>query len=473
MLKDSRIIVLRFGRNKIFPLLLVLSLVGTTEANLTTSLSPIENSFDPVPLIEAAKSQDWDKLRTLLEQGEQATVTSADGATALHWASYWDNIETAELLINAGANPNAMNDLGATALWNASLNGSEEMVGMLLRKGADPAISLVSGESPVMTAARTGNAKVVELLLMAGADPNATGARGQTALMWAAAQHHSAAVSVLLEHGADIHARSETWNQVMAIPPHSDPANQQNVPHGNNTALMFAAREGDVASAKLLVVAGARVNDSNARGTSAIVLAAHSGYRDLVEFLLDVSADPDAAGAGFSALHLAIMRRDDGMARSLLEHGADPNAQVTNWTALRRASNDWHFHPALVGATPFWLAARFIQPAIMRLLVKHGADPLFVHDADYIGAAGTFGAVRRMEKTTALMAAVGMGGPRRMRAFIEPNPSEVEALTLEAVKLAVELGVDTKAVDHEGRTAADASRYESVVEYLTTNRSRR
>jgi hypothetical protein len=236
---------------------------------------------------------------------------------------------------------------------------------------------------------------------------------------------------------------------------------------------MFAAREGDVTSAKLLVVAGARVNDSNARGTSAIVLAAHSGYRDLVEFLLDVSADPDAAGAGFSALHLAIMRRDDGMARSLLEHGADPNAQVTNWTALRRASNDWHFHPALVGATPFWLAARFIQPAIMRLLVKHGADPLFVHDADYIGAAGTFGAVRRMEKTTALMAAVGMGGPRRMRAFIEPNPSEVEALTLEAVKLAVELGVDTKAVDQEGRTAADAARYESVVEYLTTNRSRR
>jgi ankyrin repeat protein len=232
MLKDSRIIVLRFGRNKIFPLLLVLSLVGTTEANLTTSLSPIENSFDPVPLIEAAKSQDWDKLRTLLEQGEQATVTSADGATALHWASYWDNIETAELLINTGADPDAMNDLGATALWNASLNGSEEMVGMLLRKGADPAISLVSGESPVMTAARTGNAKVVELLLMAGADPNATGARGQTALMWASAQHHSAAVSVLLEHGADVHARSETWSQVMAIPPHSDPANQQNVPHG-------------------------------------------------------------------------------------------------------------------------------------------------------------------------------------------------------------------------------------------------
>ena len=445
-------------------------MVGTIKVDLTTSLS---NNFDPVPLIQAAKIQDWDKLRTLLEQGEQATVTSADGATALHWASYWDNIETAELLINSGANPNAMNDLGATALWNASLNGSEDMVGMLLRSGADPAISLVSGESPVMTAARTGSAKVVELLLTAGADPDATGTRGQTALMWAAAQHHSAVVSVLLGHGADVHVRSETWSQVMAIPPHSNPANQQNVPHGNNTALLFAAREGDLASAKLLIAAGARVNDFNARGTSAIVLAAHSGYRDLVEFLLDVSADPDAAGAGFSALHLAIMRRDNAMARSLLEPGAPPNAQVTNCPAFRRAPRDWPFHPALVGATSFWLAARFIQPAIMRLLVNHGADPLFVHNADYIGAVGTFGAVRRTEKTTALMAAVGMGGPRRMGAFIDPNPSEVEALTLEAVKLAVELGIDTKAVDQEGRTAADEARYESVVEYLTTNRSRR
>ena len=59
-----------------------------------------------------------------------------------------------------------------------------------------------------------------------------------------------------------------------------------------------------------------------------------------------------------------------------------------------------------------------------------------------------------------------------MRAFVDPNPSEIETLTLEAVKLAVELGIDIRAVDQEGRTAADAARYESVVEYLSTNDSR-
>ena len=90
-----------------------------------------------------------------------------------------------------------------------------------------------------MTAARSGSPEVVERLLAAGADPNASATRGQTALMWAASQQHSDVVGVLLEHGADVHIRSETWSQVMAISPHSAPANQQAVPHGGNTALTF------------------------------------------------------------------------------------------------------------------------------------------------------------------------------------------------------------------------------------------
>ena len=108
------------------------------------------------------------------------------------------------------------------------------------------------------------------------------------------------------------------------------------------------------------------------------------GYRDLVEFLLDKGADPNAAEAGFTALHEAIMRRDEKMVSALLDHGADPNAPLKTWTPTRRSSDDFHFEPALVGATPFWLAARFTEPDVMRLLVKHGADPLFVHHSDYV-----------------------------------------------------------------------------------------
>src|SRR5207247_7335140 len=139
---------------------------------------------------------------------------------------------------------------------------------------------------------------------------------------------------------------------------------------------------------------------------SATVLAAHSGYRELVEFLLEKGADPNLATAGFTALHEAIMRRDEKMVSALLARGADPNAPLRTWTPTRRSSQDFHFEPALVGATPFWLAARFTQPGLMRLLVKHGADPLFVHHSNSV-TGGRY--EPRTEITTAAMAAMGVG----------------------------------------------------------------
>lgn len=258
----------------------------------------------------------------------------------------------------------------------------------------------------------------------------------------------------------------------MAVSPHSNPANQQAVPHGGNTALTFAARVGDLASARMLVNAGANVNDTDERGVSVMVLAAHSGFRDLVEFMLDEGADPNAAEAGFSALHVTIMRRDEDLGRLLLANGADPNARITNWTPTRRASADWYIHPALIGATPFWVAARLAQAEFMRLLVEHGADPLFVHHVTYVGASGSYGAGGRTEATTTLMAAVGMGGPRRARGFVNPDPADLEALTLEAAQLAVELGVDVNATDLEGRTASDYRSFPSVMDFLAFEAAR-
>ncbi len=62
--------------------------------------------------------------------------------TALHWASYHDDLDSADLLIRAGAKVNAANDLGATPLWAASQNGSAAMVRKLLDAGANPNVAL-------------------------------------------------------------------------------------------------------------------------------------------------------------------------------------------------------------------------------------------------------------------------------------------------------------------------------------------
>jgi ankyrin repeat protein len=419
---------------------------------------------DRPALVDAAKNGDKDALRALLQKKADVNAAAADGSTALHWASYRDDLESADLLIRAGAKVNAANDLGATPLWAASQNGSEAMVRRLLEAGANPNLALVAGETPLMVAARSGYAGVVEQLLAKDANLSARGTRGQTALMWAVAQKHPDVVKVLLAHGADVKARSEEWSQMMAVPPHGYLGYNRQIPHGGDTALIFAARVGDLASAKLLVAAGANVNDADAWGVSATVLAAHSGYRDIVEFLLEKGADPSAAAAGFTALHEAIMRRDEKMVSALLDHGADANAPLRTWTPTRRSSHDFHFEPALIGATPFWLAARFSEPGIMRLLVKHGADPLFVHHADQVADRGF---QHRIEVTTALMAATGMGGGTT--AWVQPSRSERETLTLEAVKLAAELGADVNAVNTDGRTALDAAkalRYDSVIKFL-------
>ena len=415
------------------------------------------------PIIEAVKNADRAALRELLAKKVDVNAAEGDGATALHWASYFDDVESADLLLRAGAKVNAANDLGVTPLWTASQNGSTGMVHRLLQAGANPNAALLAGETPVMVAARSGYPEVVAQLVAKGANVNARAARGQTALMWAVAQKHPDVVKVLLAHGADVHARSEAWSEVMAVPPHGYLPYNRAIPHGGDTALLFAARVGDFTAAKLLVSAGANVNDADAWGISATVLAAHSDFRDIVELLLDKGADPNAAAAGFTALHEAIMRRDEKMVSALLAHGADSNTPLRTWTPTRRSSHDFHFDPQLVGATPFWLAARFSQPGVMRLLVARGADPLFVLHADYVVGGGF---EHRIEATTALMAATGMGGGT---AWAQPARGEREALTLEAVKQAVDLGIDINAVDSNGSTALDgakALRYESVVQFL-------
>jgi uncharacterized protein len=424
-----------------------------------------------LPLIDAARNADHDAVGRLLRQSKvDVNATEPDGTTALHWASYRDDGESADLLIRAGARVNAANDLGATPLWTASVNGSAAMVRRLLAAGADPNATLLLGETAMMAAARAGNPDVVQQLIARGANVNARAARGQTALMWAVAQQHPEVVKVLLASGADVHARSDTWSQMMAVSPHGHPDYNRLIPHGGNTPLMFAARAGDLASAKLLLAAGANVNDEDAWGVSVLVLAAYSGFRDVVQLLLDKGADPNSSKAGFTALHEAIMRRDEALVRTLLAGGANPHLPLRAWTPTRRQSSDFHFEPELVGATPFWLAARYTHPNVMRLLVERGANPLVVHRSDrVVDGRGGKAYDRRYDATTALMAAVGMGGGGP--AWVPPERSQREALALDTVKLAIELGIDVNATNTDGRTALDAARalkWETVAAYLVS-----
>jgi len=430
-----------------------------------------------LPLVEAVKSQNKEAVRALLKQSVDVNAPQADGATALHWAAYWDDQETASLLIRAGAAVNWADEHGVTPLWLACNNGSAPMVGTLLKAGANPNIALSSGETPLMTASRTGDAGAVRLLLAHGADPNAReGSRGQTALMWAVAQQHSDVVRALVEHGADIHARSDVRPQVVNTGGDGNNAlTSGNPPHpaeiaqGGFTPLLFAAQHGDLDSARLLLEVGANVNDTAPAGMSALVVAAHSSHGALAAFLVDKGADANAADAGYTALHAAVLRGDLELVKALLAHGANPNAPLIRGTVTRRNSADWELGHILVGATPFWLAARFVEPGIMRVLAANGADPLFTKDGTtaLMVAMGTVGGATGVDR-------LSRGGSNRGRYEIPPDPDEDER-TLEAAELAIELGADVNAVDRAGDTAlhvAAARRLNAVIELLANSGAR-
>lgn len=459
---------------------------------------------DPPAVVDAARNGDEDALRALIEGGADVNAREADGTTALHWASHRDLLGAVDLLIRAGADVNAANDLGATALWAASENGSAPVVERLLAAGADPDKALRRGETPLMIAARSGNPVVVSMLLEHGADPNAKGPRDQTALMWAAASRQPDVVAVLLEHGADVHARSEVRRELKAHEPHAHPENQQWFEHGGNTALMFAARVGDLASARHLVAAGANVDDTAGWGISAVTMAAYSnfgvfvaeptfssggpyhlggreGFRpgqfgELVELLLESGADPNLGSEKFTALHAAIMRRDEGTVDRLLEHGADPNLPLGTFSPiLRGSSTGFYFHSGWIGATPVWLAARFGTPGILRRLVENGADPRFVHRGLYFGnsrgsvlGGGMLGGPQE-EVTTLPMAALGMSGTGRAWVYQRLCSEEHEKEAFEKVRLLSDAGADLNAVDLGGRTVLDQAKaleYDSVIAFL-------
>ena len=146
-----------------------------------------------VPLVDAVKKADRVAVRAMLQQPQiDVNLPEADGMAALHWAAYLDDLETADLLIRAGANVKAANRYGVTPLSLASVNGNAAMIGQLLKAGADANAASPEGETALMAAAGTGNVAAVKALLAHGADVTAKeSSKGQTALIAAGQRRES------------------------------------------------------------------------------------------------------------------------------------------------------------------------------------------------------------------------------------------------------------------------------------------
>ncbi len=413
-------------------------------------------------LIRAVRQGRIAELQSLLRGSTDPNTRQADGATALHYAAHRDDLQAASLLIEAGADTNAANQLGATPLWLAAVNGSPEMIELLLQAGADPNVSLKLGETPLMAASRAGAPSALDRILANGAEVNAAEIeRGQTALMWAVAQGHAEAARLLIANGADLHARTKVYYQLENTAGNTNSSGNFRMARGGSTPLLFVARNGDIATARVLLEAGANVNDTSAAGESALVMAAHSGHGPLAIYLLKQGADPNAAEAGYTALHAAVLRSDHALVGALLGHAADIDARLERGTPGRRFSADYSIRAQLVGGSAFWLAAKYGELEIIRTLAERGADT----------------SIRPNTGVSAIQAAMGSPGGslenRRDRiGKTPPDPLVEEEMTLELSRFILDLGADVNTADMKGNTAlhhAVLKRFKKVINFLVAN----
>ena len=152
---------------------------------------------------------------------------------------------------------------------------------------------------------------------------------------------------------------------------------------------------------------------------------------------MEKGADPNADAAGYTALHAAVLRGNAPLVTTLLTRGANPNARITRPTPARRYGNEWAFGDNLVGATPFYLAAKFGELELMRILAAAHADPRLA------APDGSTPLMMALDTPTVRAGGVdGFGTDRRDRYGLisGQTPEQIESDALEIARLVLELG---------------------------------
>jgi ankyrin repeat protein len=280
------------------------------------------------PIHVAAWKGDLAQVRNILKQdpGQISSWDDDQQRNPLHIAAQRDNLELARLLLQEGADPNAVgvksgeisySGIGVTPLHIAAGKGNLEMARILLAASGDPNApsvptwSLLAGDSvaegealavlesdlkthgktPLHFAAIRGQTDMARLLLQSGATLDARDAEGQTPAMLAAFYRRDNTLAFLAEQKCDLAATSK---------------------HGFNL-LHFAAAGASRGAIELALAHGLNINASACLGPEThclkitpLHLASLRGAKDIVQLLLQHGANPAArAGHGASSADLA------------------------------------------------------------------------------------------------------------------------------------------------------------------------
>lgn len=429
---------------------LVTGLLVTALGLATPLLTP---ALQASPLLDSIRGGEVDRAMQLLQNGADANSAQANGTTALHWAVNSGDRQLVEQLLSAGADPNALNRYGASPMSEAALLGDTALLKALLDAGADVESANADGMTALMILSRSPHTQAAQLLLEHGADVNAKEQwKGQTAVMWAAAQAQPEMLALLLEAGGDPNVRSIPNDRERHV---SAERRFQWRAAGGFTPLAYAAREGCVECARLLVEAGADIDRGDIENVTPLNLAIMNLRFDTAKYLIEAGANVNkwslrGENPVYSAVDMNTLPHGGYPDRPtldehdaldvlalLLDAGANPNLQMKLRPTYRHLKDDRGADRMLdIGATPLLRAAKGHDIAAIELLVKHGA----------------LLELPNRDGTTPLMAAAGLSASDiDTRGDYTPAIADINAArTIEAL---VAAGANLDASDNSGRTA--------------------
>lgn len=363
------------------------------------TVRPLTRVGGYTPLHLAARAGHAEIVTKLVAGGADPNGWTTTGVTAAHFAAQSNSGATIRALAEAGANLDATDGFQSrTPLIFAAARNSTDAVAALLELGANPSIQTDLNDYTVRNDFDRDDRAHRARIRAAEAGEDVVQNDNADRLAQFQGQQPTPPDSAQAEEGEEEEeaAEEEKEEEKPAEPPiRALSSTEQIGVQGGFTALHYAARQGHIESAQMLLDHGADIDQlSGGDQSSPLLVSVINGNYDLAKMFIERGADvnlvsDDGVGPLFATLNIEWSLRTWypqpqmyhtqatsylDLMEVLLEAGADPNAQTSThvWYA---AYNAGRMGVDFTGATPFWRAAYATDVTAMRLLHSYGADP--------------------------------------------------------------------------------------------------